>query len=464
MLVVDDDPAILAPICLVLERSGCQVLRCEDARRALALLDNDPLLDVALLDVMLPHVSGLELLQAAKARRAPVSAIMMTASSSVETAVTAVKLGAFDYLTKPFSSLEKVLLTVHRAAEHARLIRANRQLERELEGNRFEELIGQSDKMRQVFSLVEAVSATPATVLVRGESGTGKELVARAIHRRSDRANRPFQAVNCSALTESVLASELFGHVKGAFTGAHADRKGLFESADGGTLFLDEIGDASPAIQVSLLRAVQEGEVKPVGANAPVRVDVRVVAATNANLEEAIARKEFREDLYYRLNVLSIEIPPLRERPEDIMLLVAHFLKRHAERMKRPVWSLSEAAARAFTSHDWPGNVRELENAVARAVVMCMSDTIEPAHLPAAMGGAVAGSDIAAESLSHLPYGRAKGAAIVAFERSYLTTKMRQADGIISKAARDAGMDRSNFKRLLREYGVHVGKGGDLTS
>jgi two-component system response regulator HydG len=318
----------------------------------------------------------------------------------------------------------------------------------------FEDLVGQSEKMREVFRLIDAVSQTPATALIRGESGTGKELVARAIHRRSERRAAPFVAVNCSALAESVLESELFGHVKGAFTGALAQRKGLFEAASGGTLFLDEIGDIPAQTQVRLLRVLQEGEVKPIGANTSIPVDVRVVAATNVNLEAAMRAKKFREDLYYRLNVVTLEVPPLRERPDDILLLAHHFLHRHAARMKRNVTSLEPATERALMTHAWPGNVRELENAIARGVVLCSGTAIAPAHLPPGIGGSVSGADVEAHSLAHLPYAEAKKAALGAFERSYLRAKMSAANGNISKAAREAGVDRSNFRRLLREYGV----------
>jgi two-component system response regulator HydG len=455
VLVVDDDPAVLTAVSRVLDRGGCDVVSVSDPPKAQELLAHDPTIDVAVLDVMLPHVSGLDLLREAKARRPHMAVVMMTANSSVESAVQAVKAGAFDYLTKPFESLEMILLTVRRAWEHHRLIDQNRNLQSMLEAKEgFDDLIGQSPKMRRVFELISAVSATPATVLVRGESGTGKELVAHAIHRRSDRAKRPFLTVNCSALAESVLDGELFGHTKGAFTGALANRKGLFEAADGGTVFLDEIGDISPATQVRLLRVLQEGEVKPIGANDSTHVDVRIIAATNVDLEAAIKKKTFREDLYYRLNVVSIDLPALRARPEDIMLLAHHFLQKHAGRMKKKVRGFSEAAVRALSTHDWPGNVRELENAVARGVVLTNGEYVDASALPPGMGGAVPVTDVEAAGVSHLPYTQAKKAALAAFERHYLGAKLKAAAGNISKAARASGMDRSNFKRLLREYDV----------
>ncbi len=455
VVVVDDDPGVLMAVSRVLERGGCEVVRFADAAEAHRTLSEDGAVDVAVLDVMLPKINGLEILKDIKNRRPHLAVVMMTASSSVETAVEAVKAGAFDYLTKPFDSLEKIVLTVRRAFEHHRLIARNNNLERMLEAKEgFEELIGQSAKMREVFQLIEAVSPTPATVLVRGESGTGKELVARAIHRRSDRAKKPFHAVNCSALSESMLEGELFGHVKGAFTGAVSNRKGLFEASDGGTLFLDEIGDISAATQVRLLRALQEGEIKPVGSNDVVIVDVRVIAATNVDLEAAIQKKTFREDLYYRLNVLAIDLPRLASRPEDIMLLAHHFLLKHRERMKKSVNGFSDATVHALTTHDWPGNVRELENAVARAIVLCPGQEIDAAQLPPGIGGAVPLADVEAAGVAHLPYAQAKKATLSAFERTYLNAKLKASGGNISQAARDAGMDCSNFKRLLRESGL----------
>jgi DNA-binding NtrC family response regulator len=464
VLVLDDDEGVLKSVSRVLSvKGGCDVLSFSDPKEAQEALANDPTIDVAVLDVMLPQVSGLDILKATKAKRPYMAVVMMTASSSVETAVDAVKGGAFDYMTKPFDSLENIVLTVKRAWEHHRLLDLNRDLVRMLESKEgFEELIGQSPKMKVVFEYIGAVAPTPATVLVRGESGTGKELVARAIHRRSDRKDKPFIAVNCSALSESVLDSELFGYVKGAFTGAINNRKGMFEAAHTGTIFLDEIGDISAATQVRLLRVLQEGEVKPIGSNDTVHVDVRVIAATHVDLEGAIKKKTFREDLFYRLNVVPIVLPALRERPEDIMLLAHHFLQKHAARMKKNMRGFAEAAVRALSTHDWQGNVRELENAVARGVVLAPPQAdgavIESAHLPPGLGGAVPVADVEAAGVSHLPYAQAKKAALATFERHYLGAKLKLAKGNISQAARDSGMDRSNFKRLLREYGV-VGDG-----
>ena len=315
VLVVDDDKVVLRAVTEILQREGYYVVAIDDAVEGLAAA-RDPSIDVAILDIRMPHLSGMDLLKAIKQARPEVEVVMMTAFATVETAVEAVKAGAYDYLTKPFANIDEVSLTVAKAAERKALKDRTRVLEEQLTAKgQFEDLIGQSNQMRAVFKLVETVSYSSATVLIQGESGTGKELVARAIHYRSPRKDKAFVAVNCSALTDTLLESELFGHVKGSFTGATANKKGLFEAADGGTIFLDEIGDVPPATQVRLLRVLQEGEVKRVGANETTKVDVRVIAASNIDLARAKEQGKFREDLFYRLNVITVTLPPLRDRP-----------------------------------------------------------------------------------------------------------------------------------------------------
>jgi transcriptional regulator with PAS, ATPase and Fis domain len=309
--------------------------------------------------------------------------------------------------------------------------------------------------MRAVFKLVETVSYSSATVLIQGESGTGKELVARAIHYRSPRKDKPFIAVNCSALTETLLESELFGHVKGSFTGATANKKGLFEAADGGTIFLDEIGDVPPATQVRLLRVLQEGEVKRVGANDTIKVDVRVIAASNIDLSRAKDQGKFREDLFYRLNVITVALPPLRDRPEDVPLLAGHFLRLYAGKMGKKVTGISPQAMEALVCHRWMGNVRELENVIERAVVLTSREVVDVEDLPQQLrespGG---GGDVEVLSLAHLPYAEAKRLAMRAFERRYLSALLEKSGHNVSSAARAAGVDRSNFRRLLKQYEV----------
>ncbi|RYZ33326.1 MAG: sigma-54-dependent Fis family transcriptional regulator, partial [Myxococcaceae bacterium] len=421
VLVVDDDSVVLKAVTQILQREGHPVVAIDDAVEGLAAA-KDPSIDVVVLDIKMPHLSGMDLLRAIKADRPDVEVIMMTAFATVETAVEAVKAGAYDYLTKPFENIDEVSLTVAKAAERKSLKDRTRALEEALTArSQFEDLIGQSSQMRAVFKLVETVSHSTATVLIQGESGTGKELVARAIHYRSARRDKPFVAVNCSALTETLLESELFGHVKGSFTGATGNKKGLFEAADGGTIFLDEIGDVPPATQVRLLRVLQEGEVKRVGANEPVKVDVRVIAATHVDLSRAKEQGKFREDLFYRLNVITIDLPPLRDRPEDVPLLAHHFLKVYTGKADKKVNGISPRAMEALTCNRWTGNVRELENVIERAVVLTANEAIDVEDLPPGFQAAPqADSAVEVFSLAHLPYAQAKRLAMRAFERRYL--------------------------------------------
>jgi DNA-binding NtrC family response regulator len=455
VLVVDDDSVVLKAVTQILQREGHPVVAIDDAVEGLTAA-KDPSIDVVVLDIKMPHLSGMDLLRAIKADRPDVEVIMMTAFATVETAVEAVKAGAYDYLTKPFENIDEVSLTVAKAAERKALKDRTRALEEALTArSQFEDLIGQSAQMRAVFKLVETVSHSTATVLIQGESGTGKELVARAIHYRSARRDKPFVAINCSALTETLLESELFGHVKGSFTGATGNKKGLFEAADGGTIFLDEIGDVPPATQVRLLRVLQEGEVKRVGANEPVKVDVRVIAATHVDLSRAKEQGKFREDLFYRLNVITIDLPPLRDRPEDVPLLAHHFLKVYTGKADKKVTGISPRAMEALTCNRWTGNVRELENVIERAVVLTANDAIDVEDLPPGFQAAPqADSAVEVFSLAHLPYAQAKRLAMRAFERRYLSALLEKNNHNVSSAARAAGVDRSNFRRLLKQYEV----------
>ncbi len=455
VLVIDDDKIVLRAVSEILQREGYQVMAIDDAVEGLAAV-KDPTIDVACLDIKMPNLSGMDLLKAFKQSRPDVEVIMMTAFATVETAVEAVKGGAYDYLTKPFDNIDVLALAVGRAAEKKALRDRTRVLEEALSvRDSFEDLVGQSPQMRAVFKLVETVSYSTATVLIQGESGTGKELVARAIHFRSPRKDKPFVAVNCSALTDTLLESELFGHVKGAFTGANSMKKGLFEAADGGTIFLDEIGDVPAAMQVRLLRVLQEGEVKRVGSNENIKVDVRVIAATNVDLSKARDEGKFREDLFYRLNVIKVDLPPLRDRPADIPLLAQHFLGIYAAKSKKKMLRISQEAMEALTGARWAGNVRELENAMERAVVLGTGDQVQLEDLPPEIRNSPrSGADVELFSLSHLEYAQAKKLAIRAFERRYLSTLLEKSNGNVSMAARAAGVDRSNFRRLLKQYEV----------
>ncbi|MCL2012860.1 MAG: sigma-54 dependent transcriptional regulator [Cystobacterineae bacterium] len=455
VLVVDDDKIVLRAVKEVLQQDGYQVTAIDDAVEALAAI-KDLGIDVAVFDIKMPNLSGMDLLKAIKKTRPDVEVLMMTAYATVETAVEAVKMGAYDYLTKPFENIDLLSMSVRRAAEKKALYNRTCELEKALNArNQFENLIGQSKQMRQVFKLVETVSHSTATVLIQGESGTGKELVAQAIHYRSPRKDKPFVAVNCSALTDTLLESELFGHIRGAFTGAIGNKKGLFEAADGGTIFLDEIGDIPVTTQVRLLRVLQEGEVKRVGANESTRVDVRVIAASNVDLQRAKEQGKFREDLFYRLNVIAITLPPLRDRPEDVPLLAHHFLKVYSEKLKKRMTGISPKAMEALTCNHWAGNVRELENVIERAVVLCSKEVVDIEDLPSEIlqPQKMAG-DFEISSLAHLPYAQAKRLSRRTFERRYLSALLERNSHNISSAARAAGVDRSNFRRLLKRYDI----------
>jgi len=473
VLVVDDEPVLLKALETLLGKKGHHVTALDSPISATQRLAAEDF-DVALLDVKMPDLSGLELLTAVKHRRPEVEVIMMTGHATVETALAAVKAGAYDYLTKPFDDVELVARVVAKAAERKHLFDRNRELEtalKERDGAPVGDgMVGNSGAIRDVTRMVDAVAYSAATVLVQGESGTGKELVARALHAKSPRRGHPFVALNCGALTETLLESELFGHVKGAFTGAQRDQKGLFDAADGGTIFLDEIGDIPPATQVRLLRVLQEGELKPVGSADSIKVDVRVIAATHRDLPKLVKTGKFREDLFYRLNVIAIPIPPLRERIEDVPLLAHHFLRRYTDRLGKKVKTVSPEAIELLCGYRWPGNVRELENAVERAVVLCRGESINPADLPPAISGRTAplireapaaGDDASWLAMS---YAAAKEQSLRRFEKTYVEALMRACDNNISAAARKAGMDRSNFKRVLRKYRTDVeGDGGDET-
>ena len=411
--------------------------------------------DVCLTDVRLPDGDGVARLSAMRRLSPGTEFVFMTGHGGVDAAVAAVKGGAYDFLTKPFESLETVALAVGRAIEHKELRDRADRLEQEAERRSgFETVIGASVPMQRAVSLAKDVASSASGVLLRGESGTGKEVFARAIHLPSPRAKAPFVVVNCGALPEALIESELFGHLRGSFTGASKDKRGLFEEAHGGTIFLDEIGEMPPAAQVRLLRVLQSGEVRRVGANESKIVDVRVIAATNADLKTMIKDGRFREDLYYRLNVIGIELPSLRNRRDDIPLLALHFLRKAATKAGKPqIAGFRDDAMRALVGWSWAGNVRELENVVERAVVLSRGEEVETAALPENMFAPIVPVSAEGEPLP-TAYKDARDRATADFERGYVSALLRMTDGNMADAARVAGLDRSNFRKVVLRSGV----------
>jgi two-component system response regulator HydG len=387
LLVADDDPGLRESLERTLTREGYRVLLASDGNAALERLQAGGI-DLVLTDLKMPGLTGIEVLRAAKALAPDVDVILLTAFGTVEEAVKAMKEGAYDFLTKPFQRAQ-VLRLIRQALERRELIQQNRALQRRLDDLLQQGVaIGSSPAFRRMMTLVEQVADSSATVLITGESGTGKELVARSIHQRSGRHGGPFVAVNCAALPETLLESELFGYEKGAFTGAAGRKEGRFELADGGTLFLDEVADLSPVTQPKILRVLQEGEFERLGGTKTLRVDVRIVAATNQDLGQMVKEKRFREDLYYRLNVITIHVPPLRERREDIRVLAQHFLRIYAAKNNRKLEGFSDEAMRRLEAYAWPGNVRELENVIERGVVLARGSLMDVSELPEEIAGA----------------------------------------------------------------------------
>jgi len=450
ILIVDDEKNYRLVMEALLTKEGYQVLTASSGEESLAVLKEADV-DLVVTDMKMPGLDGLQLLGALKERLPDLPIIIMTAYGTVDKAVEAMKKGAFDYITKPFEN-EQMLLSVARALELSRLVRQNRMLQGQVASRYgFESLVGQSRSMREVYALIEKVAPTKTTVLVDGESGTGKELIARAIHHRSLRRDKPFVSVNCSALTETLLESELFGHEKGAFTGASQTRKGRFELAHGGTLFLDEIAHTSLALQVKLLRVVQEMAFERVGGNRTIEVDVRLIVATNRDLKAEVAEGRFQEDLYYRLNVVHIQLPPLRERPDDIPLLAAHFLQKYSTELGRVGLDFEPEVLEALSSYSWPGNVRELENVVERAVVLASGEGIRPVDLPAELRGAGLSQ---LDMDSFVSPGTSLPQALERFEQYLIRLALKKADYVQARAAETLGIGKSLLQYKLKKYGI----------
>jgi two-component system response regulator HydG len=451
VLVVDDDEQSLRAVRALLAAFGFKAICVGSGAEAMQLLEKpEREIECILTDLYMPGVSGMDLLMHVRQASPELPVVVMTGNADVPSAVTAIREGAFDFQLKPLSS-ETLTLALGRAIEHRRLKDRNRFLEQRLEvSQRFGGIVGNSPAMRHVFELIANVASTDATVLISGESGTGKELVARSLHEHSPRATRPFVAINCGALTETLLESELFGHERGAFTGADTKRRGLFEEANGGTLFLDEVGELTPSTQVRLLRVLQERCIRPVGSNLARPIDVRVLAATNRDLDLEVRERRFREDLFYRLNVVSIELPALRERGEDVVLLAHHLLGKHGSRLGKPGIRFASEALEALTAYEFPGNIRELENAIERAAIMTSDDVVTPEALPAPLRPRSNSSSSRLRAALDLSFNEARHR----FERSYLDQVLADSGGNLSEAARRSGMDRSNFRRLLDRHGV----------
>jgi len=447
ILIVDDEPSIRKVLSVQLRRLGHEVIAVDDGAAAIATLQQEAV-HVVVSDLRMPQVDGLELLRWACEHQPGLPVILITAHGTVDTAVEALKQGAFDYVTKPFDQQDLQRIIAKAIATETR----NTQRLQPSGVGRFD-IVGQTQRMRDVFALVERVAPSPTTVLITGESGTGKELVARAIHGQSERAEAPFIQINCGAIPDNLFEAELFGYQRGAFTGAIADKPGRFQLAEGGTLFLDEVGELPLDMQVKLLRALQERQVDPVGGLRPVAIDVRLVAATNIDLARAVDEGRFRRDLFYRLNVIPVRLPALRERVDDIPLLVEHFLRRFNQRLATSVQRVDPAAMAVLLEHDWPGNIRELENLMERLVLLADGDTIGVIDLPDLRGAPEIGADDHddLDGLGLKEYVRVHTAKL---ERQRIRRVLSAEEGNVTRAARRLGISRKSLQTKMKDYGL----------
>jgi DNA-binding NtrC family response regulator len=449
--VIDDEPVVADVLRDVRGRDGPRVDVATDAASGRAMLENEGPWDVVLVDVMLPDADGLDVLRWVRETRPDLAVVMITAFASVENAVSAMKLGAFHYLTKPFKN-DEVRLLVAQAAQTTRLRMENKHLRRALEErNRFEKIVGKSKPMQEIYRLIDQVAPSRSTVLIYGESGTGKELVAQAIHRRSPRAEHPFVVVNSHSIPTELLEDNLFGHTRGAFTGAATSKRGLVEVADGGTILFDEISTVSPEVQAKLLRVIQEKEFLPLGAVESRTVDVRIIAATNEDLRNLVQHGRFREDLYYRLNVIRLSLPALRERLEDVPLLVEHFLERYSRENDKPVARVAPEVMERFMSYSWPGNVRELENVVERGVVLARDEELSLDLLPKELLERVAMPDAIT-----LPEGMGFYDAVSRYERNLIEAALRRSGGVQKQAAEALGLKPTTLNEKIKRLGIVV--------
>jgi DNA-binding NtrC family response regulator len=457
ILIVDDEEIVIKSCVRILGGGGHHVDAVQDGLAALRMIEESPY-DIVILDIMMPKMDGLEVLRRVKEQHPDVDVIMITGLSQIDTAVQAMKLGAFDYLSKPFDP-DELQLVVKRALERRELLQENLNLKSAVSSKyRFDNIIGSSPPMQSLYRLVAQCSPTNSTVILMGESGTGKELIARAIHYNSLRKDKPFVAIDCNALSDNLLESELFGHVKGSFTGAISNKKGMFEVADGGTLFLDEVGNFSPSTQAKLLRVIQEREFRAVGDTKSYPANFRLVTATNKDLKAMVGAGTFRDDFFYRIHIFPIHVPALRERRGDIAALAMHFLKAFSQELGKKVTDISEGAMSALVNYDWPGNVRELENTLHRAVILAHDNIIRQAHLVNIMEMAP-DVDIevprTGEELKRVKKA-ARETSVEKIERLFVLEALKRNAWNVTKSAEETGMQRPNFQALMKKYNIRV--------
>jgi len=456
ILVVDDEPIVCESCKRILDEEGYEVDVAFSGQEAFEKMKRDTY-DIVITDLKMPGIDGMEVLKTFRSEYPETMVIMITGFSTVETAVEAMKLGAFDYIPKPFTP-DEVSLVVKKAIERKSLLLENIYLRSELqEKYGFHNIVGKSKKMQEVYRTIVKVAPTDRTVMIYGQTGTGKELVARAIHYNSPRKDKPFVPVDCAVLAENLLESELFGHVRGSFTGAVTTKPGLFEVAEGGTVFLDEIGNISLSIQAKLLRVLQEREFTPVGGTTPKKVDIRIIAATNKDLEKMIKEETFREDLYYRLNIVPITLPGLKERQEDIPMLAMHFLNKYAEEMGKSIKGFTPAAMEKLVRYAWPGNVRELENIIERTIVMSEGEMVQPEHLPLPSEKADAEIEVpeTSEELKEIKK-QLREKAVEDVEKAFILRALERNHWNVTRAAEEVGMLRPNFQAMMRKYGLRA--------
>jgi len=454
ILVVDDEPNYLIIMSELLGEEGFETITTDNGRQAMEIAESADI-DLVLTDMQMPGMDGFSLLKSIKSSKPNLPVIMITAYGEVEKAVRAMQNGAFNYITKPFNN-DELVASIKKALEHCALAKENTRLQNEVRSRYgFDHIIGKNQAMQEIYDLIDKVAPTPSTVLIAGESGTGKELVAKALHYNSPRSKLPFLSLNCAALPETLLESELFGHERGAFTGAIAMRKGKFEAADTGTIFLDEIGEMPLSLQAKLLRVLQDKSFERVGGNKTIKVDVRIVAATNKNLKKEVEENRFREDLYYRLNVVSIVISPLRSRIDDIPLLVDHFVKKYASQAGRPDLQITPEALRLLAKLPWPGNVRELENTIERAAILCSGTKIAPADINIeAVTPADTQRQHGDEAINYaLPAGKLPE-VLDAIEKQMVTEALTKAGFVQTKAAQQLGITKSLLQYKMRKYKI----------